>query len=83
MRESTGGPNQTTEHPATYFDCTLQTRNNTQQLVSPTGGIRRLYSEKLKNKDNNKRHTMSLKPKDTTSTPEQIKSQLKKQYNPN
>jgi hypothetical protein len=54
-RKATGGPNQTTEQEATSIDHTLQTRNNIQQIVTPTGGERRLYSEVVKNKDNNKR----------------------------
>ena len=53
-REATGGPNQTTEQEATSIDYTLQTRNNTQQIVTPTGGERGDYSEIVKNKDNNK-----------------------------
>jgi len=69
-REATRGSYQATEQEATSDDYTLQTRNNTQQIVTPTGGERRLYSEIVKNKDNNKRHTITLKPKDTTTTPE-------------
>jgi methyl-accepting chemotaxis protein len=36
-REATGGPNQTNGQVATSSDHTLQTRNNTQQIRTPTG----------------------------------------------
>jgi hypothetical protein len=80
--EGTGGIIQTNEQVAASIDYTLQAWNNNMQIVPPIGGGRKLYSEVVKNKDNNKRYKITLKPKDTTTTPEQIKSQLKNSINP-
>jgi hypothetical protein len=80
--EGTGGITQTNEQVAASIDYTLQARNNNiAQIVPPIGGGRKLYSEVVKNKDN-KRYKITLKPKDTTTTPEQIKS-TEKQFKPN
>jgi hypothetical protein len=81
--ESTGALTQTNEQVATSIDHNMQARNNNiQQIGTAIGGGRKLYSEVVKNKDDNKRYKITLKPKDTTTTPEQIKSQLKNSINP-
>ena len=46
------------------------------------GGRRKLFSEIVKNQDDNKRYRITLKPKEETITLEQIKLQLKKSINP-
>ena len=53
--------------------------NSTQHMTPPASGRGKLFSDVLKNQDY-KRHTVTLKPKETTTTPEQIKNQLKKQH---
>ena len=82
--EGSGGIPQTDGQVAASIDYTLQAQvNNIQQIVPPIGGIRRkFFSEVVKNQDNNKRDKITLKPKETTTTPEQIKSQLKNSINP-
>ena len=45
------------------------------------GGIGKLFSEAVKNQENNKRYRMTMKLKEENITPEQIKSQLKKSIN--
>jgi len=82
--EGSGGITQTDGQVAASIDYTLQAQNNNiQQADPPIGGRRRkLFSEVVKNQDNNKRYKITLKPKETTTTPEQIKSQLKNSINP-
>ena len=69
---------------AASIDYILQVQSNKiQQAVPPIGGRRRkLFSEVVKSQDNNKRYKITLKPKETTTTPEQIRSQLKNGINP-
>ena len=56
---------------------TLQAQNDIQQAFPLIGGRRRkLFPEVFKNQDNNKRFKITLKPKETTTTLEQISSQL-------
>jgi len=52
-----------------------------RQVLPSEGGTRKLYSEMVKNEEN-KRYKITLKAKDDTPTPEQIKLQLKKNINP-
>jgi protease II len=81
--EGPGGLTQTDGQAATSIDYTLQAQNNYTQQVVPSTGERRskLYSEVVKTQDN-KRYKITLKPKKATTTPEQIKSQLKNSINP-
>ena len=55
-REATGGLYQATEQEATSVDYTLQTRNNTQQIVTPTDGERRLLRNSQKQTQQQKTH---------------------------
>ena len=48
-----------------------------RQVLPSEGGRRKLYSEMVKNEEN-KRYGITLKAKDDTLTPEQIKLQLKR-----
>jgi hypothetical protein len=78
------GSSQTDGQVETSIDYTLQAQNNNTQQAVPSTGERRskLYSEVVKTQDNNKRYKITLKPKEATTTPEQIKSQLKNCINP-
>ena len=79
----TGGHSQTTREVAPSPDHTQQSQStDAQKIVTSGGGRRKLFSEIVKNQDNNKRYRITLKPKEETITPEQIKSQLKKSINP-
>jgi small-conductance mechanosensitive channel len=81
--EGSGGITQTDEQVGASVDYTPQSQNNNiQQMVPPIGERRKLFSEVVKNHDNNKRHRITLKPQETTTTLEQIKSQLKNCINP-
>ena len=81
--EGPGGITQTDGQVAASVDYTPQAQNNNmQQIVPPLGERRKLFSEVVKNQDNNKRHRITLKPKETTTSPEQIKAQLKNCINP-
>jgi hypothetical protein len=67
----------------TYVDYTLRPQeNSTQQIVPPIDGRRKLFSEVVKYQVNNNRYKITLKPKEATTTPEQIKTQLKNSINP-
>ena len=50
-------------------------------MLPSEGGRRKLYLEMVKNEEN-KRYRITLKAKDDTLAPEQIKFQLKKNINP-
>ena len=81
--EGLGAITQTEAQEAASVDYTPQSQNNgIQQIVPPIGERRKLFSEVVKNYDNNKRHRITLKPKETTTTQEQKKSQLKNCINP-
>ena len=81
--EETGEITQTDGQVATSVDYILRPQeNSTEQIVPPIGGRRKLFSEVVKYQDNNKRYKITLKPKEATTTPEQIKTQLKNSINP-
>jgi len=52
-------------------------QSRARQVLPSEGGRRKLYSEMVKNEEN-KRYRITLKAKDDTLTPEQIKLQLKR-----
>jgi len=81
--EVTGRDRQTTRQVAPSLDHTQQSQSTRAWQIRPSGGGRRkLFSETVKNQDDNKRYRITLKPKEETITPEQIKLQLKKSINP-
>jgi len=80
--EGWGEITQTDGQVATSVDYTLRPQEkSTQQIVPPIGGRRKLFSEVVKYQDN-KRYKITLKPKEATTTPEQIKTQQKNSINP-
>jgi hypothetical protein len=65
---------------ATSLDQPLQPHpTGARQVTTSGGGERKLFSEIVKN---NKRYRISVKPKDDSLTPDQIKQQLKDTINP-
>jgi hypothetical protein len=72
----------TTRQVATSLDQTLQPQTTgARQRTTSGGGERKLFSD-IKPQENNKRYRISVKPKDGSLTPDQIKQQLKDNINP-
>jgi len=72
----------TTRQVAPSLDCMQQYTRSGVQLMLPTEGRRRkLFSETVK-KEDNKRHRITLAPKDEALSPEHIEIKLKRNINP-
>ena len=81
--EIMGGDSQTTRQVAPSLEHTKQSQSTeARQIVLSGGGRKKLFSEVVKNQDEDKRYRITLKPKEEDITPEQIKLQLKKTINP-
>ena len=82
-KDVAGGHSQTTRQVTQSSDHTQQSQSTgARQIMTSGGGRRKLFSEIVKNQDNNKRYRITLESKEETITPEQIKTQLKKNTNP-
>jgi hypothetical protein len=73
--EAAGGDSQTSRQVAPSLDHTQQSQSSGtwQMMPSGAGGRRKLFAEVVKNQDDNKRYRITLKPKEESVTPEQIK----------
>jgi len=70
----------TARQVALFLHHRQQPENRVRQVLPPERGRRKLYTDEVKNQED-KRFRMTLKAKDETTTPEQIK-QLKMNINP-
>jgi small-conductance mechanosensitive channel len=76
------GDSRTTRQVAPSLDHIQQyTRSGVQQVTPSDGGRRKLFSEAVK-KEDNKRYRITLTPKVEALSPDQIKTQLKRNINP-
>jgi hypothetical protein len=81
--ETTRRDSHSARQVATSLDHRQQLAGGVVRQVLPSeGGGRKLYAEVVKKQDENKRYRLTLKAKDETITPEQIKVQLKMNINP-
>ena len=80
--EAVGGYSPATRQVAPSLDQTLQPQTNgARQITTSGGGGKKFFSEVVKNLENDKRYRITVKPKDDSLTPEQIKIQLKETIN--
>ena len=81
--QAVGGYSPATRQVTPSLDQPLQPQTNgARQIMSSGGGGKKLFSEAVKNLENDKRYRITVKTKDDSLTPEQIKIQLKETINP-
>ena len=81
-KATTGRDNHSGRQVAPSMDQRQQPAIAGTRQVLPSEGGRMLYSEAVRNQGENKRYRITLKAKDETTTPDQIKQQLKMNINP-